>query len=345
MAHPESGQPQEGQGEMYAALARGGVGLIVTGHAYVERGGQAHPEMASIASDDVIPAWRKVIRPAQAAGARLMLQVNHGGASCDPAVASQPLSPSGVVVDEDVTPREMSGEDIERIIKSFGQAARRAREAGFDGVQLHGAHGYLASQFLMPLTNRREDAWGGDAGRRFAFLKAVIQEARRQVGDDYPLWLKLGVAGSEESQFEIADGARVAADCANLGIDCIEISNALGDPKYIDLRQEAPYRPWAEAVRQAVGDDFPLALVKRLRTRAGMQALLDSGLVQMVSLCRPLIAEPDLLHKLRQDSEYEHACARCWRCWPKELGWGVTCRNAKTLRRLGRPMPQGVEES
>ncbi len=201
----------------------------------------------------------------------------------------------------------------------------------------------LTSQFLGPVTNRREDAWGGDSERRFAFLRAIIQEARRQVGDAYPLWLKLGVAGSEESQFEIAYGARIAAQCADLGVDCIEISNAFGEPKHIDLKQEAPYRPWAEAVRQAVGDDFPLALVNRMRTRAGMQALLDSGLVNLVSLCRPLIAEPDLLHKLREDSAYEHACVRCGRCWPKEPGiGGVTCRNVKTLRRLGRPMPEGA---
>ncbi len=345
MAHPESGHPLETQGEMYAALARGGVGLIVTGHAYVERGGQAHLEMASIASDDVIPAWRKAIRPAQAAGARVMMQINHGGSACDAEATPDTISPSGVVVGKDVKSGVMSGQDIERVVKAFGQAARRAREAGLDGVQLHGAHGYLTSQFLSPTTNRREDAWGGDAGRRFAFLKAIIQEARRQVGDDYPLWLKLGVAGSEESQFEIADGARIAADCAKLGIDCIEISHAVGEPKYIDMKQEAPYKPWAEAVRQAVGDDFPLALVNRMLTHAGMQALLDSGLVQMVSLCRPLIAEPDLLHKLRQDSAYEHACVRCWTCWPKELGQGVACRNVKTLRRLGRPAPKGAEES
>jgi 2,4-dienoyl-CoA reductase-like NADH-dependent reductase (Old Yellow Enzyme family) len=98
-------------------------------------------------------------------------------------------------------------------------------------------------------------------------------------------------------------------------------------------------------VRQAVGADFPLALVKRMRTHAGMRACLESGLVQLVSLCRPLIAEPDLLLKLRQDGEYEHACVRCRKCWPKRPGMGgVTCRNAKTLRRLRRPRPEGVEE-
>jgi 2,4-dienoyl-CoA reductase-like NADH-dependent reductase (Old Yellow Enzyme family) len=338
VAHPESGEPPARQGEMYTALAQGGVGLIVTGHAYVERGGRAHPEMASIASDDVVPAWRELIRPAQEAGARLMMQINHSGASCDPVVTPQPLSPSGVATNELVTPRAMSDEDVQRIVQAFGQAARRAREAGFDGVQIHGAHGYLVSQFLTPQTNLRDDAWGGDAARRFAFLKAVVHQMRSQVGDDYPVWVKLGVAGHEDSQLTITEGARIAAACADWGVDCIEISHALGVPKDIDERQEAPYRPWAEVVRQTVGGDFPLALVNGFRTRAGMEVVLNNGLVQMVSLCRPLIAEPDLPNKLRENSDYEHACTRCRECWPKEPGIGTACRNAGVLRRLGRSM-------
>jgi 2,4-dienoyl-CoA reductase-like NADH-dependent reductase (Old Yellow Enzyme family) len=334
MTHPQSGHPLSTQKDMYAALAQGGIGLIVTGHAYVERGGKAHPEMASIASDDVIPAWREVIQPAQRAGARVMMQINHGGANCDPALTPHMLSPSGGGIGKAVRPHVMSEQDIQRIVHAFGQAARRAREAGLDGVQIHGAHGYLVSQFLTPQTNQRDDAWGGDFERRLAFLKAVVQEARRQVGDDYPLWIKLGVAGRETSQLTLAEGARIAAACAGYGVDCIEISHALGEPKDIDKRQEAPYRPWAEAVRQAVGDDFPLALVSGMRTRAGMEALLESGLVQLVSMCRPLIAEPDLPHKLRENGAYAHACVRCWECWPKALGMGVACRHAKVLRRL-----------
>ncbi len=334
MTHPESGQPLSKQGAMYAALAQGGVGLIVTGHAYVERGGKAHPEMASIASDEVVAAWREVIRPAQEAGARVMMQINHGGPHCEPEVTPHPISPSGIAPDKSVEPRAMSAEEIQRLVQSFGQAARRVREAGFDGVQIHGAHGYIVSQFLTPQMNQRHDAWGGDEERRFAFLGAIIQQVRRQVGDDYPVWIKLGVAGSEESQLDIAKGARIAAACVEYGVDCIEISHAEGEPKDIDQKKEAPYRPWAEAVRQAVGDDFPLALVNGFRTRAGMESVLDNGLVQLVSLCRPLIVEPDLPNKLRENVDYEHVCDRCGKCWPDEVGMGVVCRNAKVLRLL-----------
>lgn len=334
MAHPEKGHPSSQLANMYAALAHGGVGLIVTGHAYVDHSGRAHPEMSSIATDNLIPYWQKVIRPAQEMGARVMMQINHSGGSTEPSVTPQPLSPSGVAVNELVTPRQMIDAEIQHLIRAFGQAARRVREAGFDGVQIHGAHGYLVSQFLTPLTNQRDDEWGGDTERRFAFLRGIIQEIRRQVGTDYPVWLKLGITGSEASGLAVDEGTRIAAQCAKLGIDCIEISHGLGEPKSINKKQESPYRPWAEATRKVVGKGFSLALVNGNKSYAGMQALLENGLVQLVSLCRPLIAEPDLVKKLRAEPTYKHACGRCWECWPKRLGTGVACRNAAVLRRL-----------
>jgi 2,4-dienoyl-CoA reductase-like NADH-dependent reductase (Old Yellow Enzyme family) len=319
---------------MYADLARGGIGLIVTGHAYVERVGQAHPEMSSLADDALIEAWRETIGPAQDAGARVMVQINHGGASCDRSVMPQPLCPSGVSTSEGVQPAAMTAGDVERAVHAFGQAARRARQAGFDGVQIHGAHGYLVTQFLSPHTNRREDRWGGGVERRRAFLIAVAREVRAQVGTDYPVWVKLGVAGNAESGLTLADGALAAQACAENGIDCIEISHGLGLPEWVDKREDAPFRPMAESVRAAVPRNYPLALVYGLSTRATISSLLDGGLVQAVSMCRPLIAEPDLPSKLREIDGYEAACTRCDKCWPEMPGAGVDCHNAAVQRRL-----------
>jgi 2,4-dienoyl-CoA reductase-like NADH-dependent reductase (Old Yellow Enzyme family) len=233
----------------------------------------------------------------------------------------------------------MTEDEIAHVIRAFGQAACRAREAGLDGVQIHGAHGYLVTQFLSEMTNQRVDAWGdgawGDAPtRRRAFLDAVIHEIRDQVGSDYPLWIKLGVAGKAESGLPLAEGARVAAACAARGVDCVEVSHASGIPEEIDADQEAAFRPLAEGVREAVGQAYPLAVVYGFSTRAGMEAVLADGLVQMVSLCRPLIAEPDLPQKLRQTAGYQAACVRCGKCWPKALGEGVACYNAAVQRKL-----------
>ena len=333
IADPETGAPSPAQADMYTALARGGIGLIVTGHAYVDRRGKAHPEMASIADDELIAAWRETVHPAQQAGARVIMQINHSGASCDPAITPRPLSPSGVATNKQSTPEAMDKDEIASAIRAFGQAARRAREAGLDGVQIHGAHGYLITQFLSTLTNQRDDEWGGDEVRRRAFLHAVVAEIRRQVGDDYPLWIKLGVAGSAQSGLTLDQGARVAAACVEYGIDGIEISNGWGMPEEVDLEQDGAFRPLAKAVRAAVGPGYPLALVNGFRTRAAMEAALENDLVQMVSLCRPLIAEPDLPGKL-QSGQKKVTCVRCNHCWPQEAGLGVRCRNAKVLRQL-----------
>jgi len=334
MADPETGAPLPKLGTLYRALAEGGVGLIVTGHAYVARSGRAHPEMSSIASDDVIPAWREVIRPAQEAGARVMMQINHGGAQVDPTVTPQPLSPSGVASSDSVVPRAMTEDEIQGLVIAYGQAARRAREIGFDGVQIHGAHGYLITQFLSPATNVRKDRWAGSVQNRLAFLKEVTAEVRRQVGQDYPVWIKLGVAGNGNGGLTIPIGAEVARACATYGIDCIEISHAAGIPKELDRKREATFLPMAQAVRKAVGPKFPLALVYGFRSRSVMEKVLASEVVQIISLCRPLIAEPDLPNKIRTGTTERSLCTSCSRCFAKVLGEGIACRNAEVQEAL-----------
>lgn len=333
LADPVTGAPGESLRAMYLALAQGGVGTIVTGHAYVQPGGKCHPEMSSIAEDNLVPLWREVIRPAQQAGARVIMQINHGGASCDPAITALTVSPSGVRTNPAAPSRELVEEEIASIISAFGEAARRAREASLDGVQIHGAHGYLVSQFLTPRTNLRSDAWGGDSQRRLAFLLAVTAEIRRRVGSDYPVWIKLGVAGAPPDELTLAEGAAAAVACSQSGIDCIELSHALGIPS-LPAKEEPTFLPWAQAVRQAVGPTVNLALVNGFRHVRVMESVLVSGLVQLVSLCRPLIAEPDLPLRLRQRLETKAACTRCDLCWPHSPGEGVACHNKHVQEHL-----------
>ena len=254
MADPDTGIPQSRLRDLYRELAEGGIGLIVTGHVYVARSGKAHPEMAALDDDSLIPIWHDVIEPAQAAGAKVMVQINHGGASCDPEVTPHALSPSGVATN-DLTahPGVMTDADVLEVAKAYGQTARRAREAGFDGVQIHGAHGYLVSQFLTPATNLRDDHWGGDAERRMAFLRLVIEEVRVQVGADYPVWIKLGVAGSEASDLTLDLGIRAAVACAQSGVDAVELSHGWGIPAWAADAEEPPFLRMAEAARSALG--------------------------------------------------------------------------------------------
>lgn len=334
VADRTTGAPTARMREIYRALGEGGVGLIVTGHACVEYGGRAHGHMAAIASEELVPTWREVIRPAQEAGARVMMQLNHGGANVNPKVTPDPLSPSGVATNDLASPRAMTETEILRVVRAFGQAARRARDAGFDGVQIHGAHGYLVTQFVSPATNRRDDRWGGDSKRRRAFLRAVAGEIRCQVGEEYPVWIKLGVAGKRESGLTVAEGAAVAAACASYGIECVEISHALGVPADLDTRAQARYLPLAGAVREAVEADYPLALVSGFRSLSVMNEVLASGVVQIISLCRPLIAEPDLPNKLRDGLSGAAACQRCDRCRPDVPGEGIACHNPRVTKTL-----------
>jgi 2,4-dienoyl-CoA reductase-like NADH-dependent reductase (Old Yellow Enzyme family) len=332
LADPVTGAPDKRMQVMYLALAQGGVGTIITGHAYVHPGGKCHPEMSSIAEDCLIPSWREVIRPAQDAGARVIMQINHSGASADPIVTPLTMSPSGVRTNPDTPSRELAADEIPGIIQAFGHAAHRAREAGLDGIQIHGAHGYLVSQFLTPRTNLRQDAWGGDQPRRLAFLLAVIAEIRHQVGHDYPVWLKLGVAGAPPDELTLAEGAEAAHVCFAAGVDCIEISHALGTPTL--AKTEPAFLPWAQAVRQAVGPAATLALVNGFRHAEVMESTLACGLVQLVSLCRPLIADPGLPNRLKLDNRFKAGCNRCDRCWPEVAGEGVACHNKHVQERI-----------
>jgi 2,4-dienoyl-CoA reductase-like NADH-dependent reductase (Old Yellow Enzyme family) len=332
LADPVTGYPSPELAARYEELARGGVGLIITGHAYVDRRGKAHPNMTSMADDGAAEAWRGIIPAAQRAGARVMMQINFAGSQADSNVTPNPLSPSGVSLGEKPIPTAaMTEDEILQVVTAFGQAARRVRSAGFDGVQIHAAHGYLVSQFLSPATNRRQDAWGGSAQRRRAFLEAVIREVRAQVGPDFPVWVKLGVEGRQEGGLPLDEGVQAAVSCVREGVDGIEISHADGLPKAPPDKMEARFLPLAQTVREAVGPDFPLALVNGFRTRLAMEEAL--GAVNLISLCRPLIAEPDLPGKLEANMLYEIACVRCNQCWPRHEGESTGCHNPEREKR------------
>ena len=181
----EDGSPRPQLTDMYRQLAAGGVGLIITGHMYVHSSGKCHPEMTGIHNDALIPELAKLAKAVHSQGGKIAVQINHGGMQCDPAIVEEAVAPS--VPGKSLSQRrvrEMREDEIQALIDAYAQAARRAQEAGFDGVQLHAAHGYLINQFLSPLVNRRTDAWGGSFENRLQFLKEVAGAVRAQVGKE-----------------------------------------------------------------------------------------------------------------------------------------------------------------
>lgn len=329
------GSPKPQLAVMYEDLAAGGVAAIVTGHCYVERNGKAHQEMSSLAADSVMDAWAATIEPARTLGAAVIAQLNHSGASANQIINPYAGSPSGIPTNPENASRALEPAEISRAIAAFARAARRARNAGFDGVQIHAAHGYLISQFLSPELNVRRDEWGGSPEARRRFGVEVIQSVRGAVGDHFPLWVKLGVADHSPAGLSVAEGADVGAAFVEAGADCLELSHGFGVPE-TPRAGEAVLEGPAAAVRDRVGAGVPLSLVNGLRSREECERLLGSGVVDLVSLCRPLIAEPALLERWRAEAPNPVACVRCDRCWPDELGVGVRCNNGAVRRLVAR---------
>ncbi len=319
---------------LWGGLARGGVGLIISGHAYISPKGKAHPEMLSVHCDEMIPGLRMLADAVHENGGRIAMQINHGGRQCDQTCTPETLAPSPVELASGRSPREMTLAEIAATIDAFGQSARRAQQAGFDAVQLHGAHGYLIGQFLSPHTNRRRDAWGGNFERRLAFLAAVCEAVRGEVGPDYPVFIKLGIMDNLQSVpdgLTPDDGARVVSRLADLGLDAVEVSGGYGGRSDFNSRMavgtkapEAYFRDLARRAREAT--DLPVILVGGLRSRAVMDEVLAAGDADMIALCRPLIREPDLPNRLRSGEATAAACISGGRCWAKEMGQGIACK-------------------
>jgi 2,4-dienoyl-CoA reductase-like NADH-dependent reductase (Old Yellow Enzyme family) len=326
------GQPQPQLKRLYQELARGGVGLIITGHMYVHPSGRAHPEMTGIYSDELTPSLAEIVDTVHREGGRIAVQINHGGMQCKDTV-SETIAPSTVDAPFLSQPaREMTTDEIHLLIDAYAQAARRAKEAGFDAVQVHAAHGYLISQFLSPFVNRRTDEWGGDVDGRMQFLRAVCQAVREQVGPDYPVFIKLGMLDDIEGGLTPHESVQVVAALEKMGLDAIEISGAIrGGARNLNAREgivsgvdEAYFRPLAQKARSATR--LPIMLVGGLRSREMMEEVLASGDAAFISLCRPLICEPDLPNRMRLQGQEESACISANYCWPEVKGEGIACK-------------------
>ena len=328
----DEGRPQPRMADVYRELVRGEVGLIVTGHMYVHPGGKAHPEMTGVYSDELIPGLARLAEAVHQEGGLVTAQINHGGMQCYLAAVPDAIAPSDVLTSTRNRPaREMSVGEIELVIDAYAQAARRVKEAGLDGVQLHAAHGYLISQFLSPFINKRTDKWGGDLEGRMHFLRAVCQAVRAQVGPLYPVWTKLGMQDAVEGGLTLEEGTRVVEALQGMGLDGVEISIGVAGVRSGSMRtgirteaDEAYFRSMAQQARRVTRR--PIALVGGFRTQSVMEGVLASGDADCISLCRPLICEPDLPRRMRLGLQQHSSCISTNLCWTDKLGEGTACR-------------------
>ena len=324
----EEGRPLPQLTDMYRALAEGGVGLIITGHAFVHPSGRCRKVMSGMHHDGMIPLWAEVTAAVHEVGGKIAVQLNHGGRQCDPAAVEGPLlAPSSIPLNADSPrPLELNEQDIHGLIRAYGEAAGCAKEAGFDAVQVHAAHGYLISSFNSPASNRRHDAWGGSPARRLRFFEEVVSATRDIVGDEYPVFAKLATVDFCRDGLTEDDGVEIVSHLADMGLDAVEISGGIGPdnarPGILREDQEAYFLPIARKARDVT--DLPIMLVGGLRSTEVMGRILDEGTADMVSLCRPLIREPDLPNRLR-DGQDKATCISCNQCAPREGELGISC--------------------
>ena len=325
---------------LYSDLARGGAGLIMTGHIYVEARGQYEPRQLGLDQDDRIAPLAPVTAEVHRHGSRIFAELSHAGSqSLIPEIV--PLAPS--IVPNAIfarPPVEMTGADIEDVIASFAAAALRAQRAGFDGIHLHSGNGYLLSQFNSPFANRRDDSWGGDAGRRARFIVEVFRAVRRATGADFPITARLGLADAVAGGLELSDGLSIARQLAVEGVAALEVTYGVMTSYRENIRPyagvgrlraiadgmlhrsfaqpvpEAYYRPFARAAKAVV--DIPVILVGGVRSTEVMEDVIASGDADFLALARPFVREPDLVNKIARGRRGPVACVSCNICFLHE---------------------------
>lgn len=294
--------PDERIVRLYRRWAEGGYGLLVTGNVMVDRAQLGEPGNIAIEDDRALAqltSWTKAVHDG---GAAIFAQLNHPGRQANPLhLGHRPVAPSAVPLSLPgaAVPRALTPAEIEEIIERFAHAAAVCEEAGFDGVQIHAAHGYLVTQFLSPLTNLRDDEWGGDAERRTRFLLEIVRRVRQRVGPGFAVAVKLNSADFQRGGFTEDDSRAVVAALAREAIDLIEVSGgsyeapAMGGSEASSTRQrEAYFLDYARSVRQAAGD-VPIAVTGGFRSRAAMDDALAVGDCDLVGIARPTVTTTD----------------------------------------------------
>lgn len=328
--------------KMMKALAEGGVGLIISSHAYVSKAGQAGPNQLGAYKDELVPGLAEMAGAVHDAGGKMVLQMAHAGYHAfTQATGQQAVAPSDPGISQ--TPRHvLSAEEIAQIAGDFAHAAQRAKSAGLDGVQIHAAHGYLLSQFLSPHYNRRTDMYGGSVENRARAVVEVLQGVRKAVGKDFPVLVKINCRDFHENGMELEDSLKTTEMLVENGIDAVELSGGiLVNEKLIPSRkgihseaQEAYFHEEAREFKEKI--NVPLILVGGNRSYSVAERLISQGTADYISMARPLIREPGLINRWKSGNLAPSACVSDNQCFKGiQAGLGVYCVTAEQTDQRG----------
>ena len=351
----ESGAPGAAHEKLYTALAEGGAGAIITGYAGVQQDGKSSlANMLMIHDDSLIPAYRKLTDAVHGCGTPIILQIAHCGRQTRSAITGMPTvapSPLKDFIFNEERPHELSEREIETIIGSFAAAAGRARKAGFDGVQLHLAHGYLLAEFLSSYTNRRRDRLGGSIANKFRIVSEILRRIRAEEGD-YPVLVKINGFDHRRGGMRLVEAVEIARLLEVSGCSGIEVSSGtmeeglsiMRGPVFpseallasnfrfkslpapvkkvlaplLRLAMPSP-KPWrgynidvAKAIRQDVS--IPVIAVGGIHTLKDITGVLESGTADFISMSRPFVIEPNIVRNLQEGRQRASRCIECNYC-------------------------------
>ncbi len=350
-----NGAPTPALEALYVTLAKGGAGAIITGYAGVQQDGKSSlPGMLMIDSDNLIPAYRKLTSGVHEHNVPIILQIAHCGRQTRSKVTGMPtVAPSALkdFVFNEETPKELDERDIATIINAFSAAAGRAKRAGFDGVQLHMAHGYLLSEFLSGYSNRRRDRWGGSTENRFRIVDEILKRIRKEHGH-FPVLAKINAYDSRPEGMRIDEAASIACMLEAGGCDAIEISSGTveegltimrGQKKPVEalltanfrfrtmpeplkkisapfigmlMPQASPLKSYnteaARSIRRRIS--IPLITVGGMHSIHDIAAAVESGATDYVSMSRPFIIEPDIANRFSNGQQNSSRCITCNYC-------------------------------
>jgi 2,4-dienoyl-CoA reductase-like NADH-dependent reductase (Old Yellow Enzyme family) len=321
--------------ELVQRLAEGGVGLIITGLAFVTREGRAAPWQMGADGDAFLSGLKEMTDTVHRAEGKIALQIAHGGCySATQLTGKEALAPS--THESGVIPscREMTVAEIGQVVAAFGESALLAKKAGFDGVQIHAAHGYLLSQFLSPFFNKRKDEYGGSIENRARIVLETLQSVRQAVGTGFPVLVKINSEDFVDEGLTVDEMLYVAAQLERGGIDAIEMSggtvyasgaySAIRTGTFDTPEKEVFYREAAARFKEKIG--VPLMLVGGIRSFEVAEKLVDDGLTDYISLSRPLIREPALINRWKAGDLRKATCISDNACFgPVLKGEGLYC--------------------
>ena len=301
-------QPKKNIATLYKRWAEGGTGLIITGNIMVDPKGTAEPGNIVFDKNSNMEILKEWAKQGQQHGAKVMVQLNHPGKQAPKTVSKQTVAPSAVPLGNGLnklfsTPRALTTSEVEELVQKFVTSAKVAKEAGFSGVQIHAAHGYLISQFLSPHDNRRTDKYGGSLENRMRFLKEIYLGMREELGKDFTIGIKINSTDFKEDGLTEEDSLKTIIELANLGLDFVEISGGTYErPAMMGATSKSTnqvfFAEYSKKLKQKI--KIPVVVTGGIRSINAMNTLLNDNTTDFIGIARPLTIDPNIPNKIKQ---------------------------------------------